>query len=106
MKHLVIKGLARGFVFVATLATANAATINQRRDNQQDRIAQGVKSGQLTAHETASLERKEARLNHQIRDDRQDHNGHLTNSERVRINREQNRDSRDIYRDKHNDARQ
>jgi hypothetical protein len=58
MKRFVIKGLAAGFVFVATLATANAATINQRRENQQDRIAQGVRSGQLTAHETASLNEK------------------------------------------------
>ena len=31
-------------------------TIHQRKENQQDRIAQGVKSGQLTAGETAHLE--------------------------------------------------
>jgi hypothetical protein len=91
-------------MFAAALSTANAATVNQRRVNQQDRIAQGVKSGQLTARETASLEGKEARLNHQIRDDRRDHSGHLTAGERAHVNREQNTLSRDIYRDKHNKA--
>ena len=34
------------------------ATINQRKENQQDRIANGVASGQLTAGETANLEKK------------------------------------------------
>ena len=39
------------------------ATINQRKKNQQDRIAQGVKSGQLTAGETSHLESQEAGIN-------------------------------------------
>ena len=70
-----------------SVGALNAATVNARRENQQDRIAQGVRSGQLTAHETASLEGKEARLNHQIRNDRVDHSGHLTAGEHVRVNR-------------------
>ncbi|HEY1925514.1 MAG TPA: hypothetical protein VGG58_09680, partial [Candidatus Acidoferrum sp.] len=32
--------------------------VGQRKENQQDRIAQGVKSGQLTAGETAKLEKR------------------------------------------------
>jgi hypothetical protein len=55
-----------------------ARTIAQRKENQQDRIAQGVKSGRLTAHETASLENTEARLNHQIQNDRRNDYSHLT----------------------------
>ncbi len=106
MKRFTVNSLAVCFVFVATTAAMNAATVNQRRENQQDRIAQGVKSGQLTAHETGSLEGKEARLNHQIRNDRRHDDGHLTAGERARVNREQNTVSRDIYRDKHNTARQ
>ena len=85
-----------------TAAGMNAQTINQRRENQQDRIAQGIKSGSLTAGEAARLETKEARLNHEIRDDREDHNGHLTKAERAQINRQQNKLSRQIYRAKHN----
>jgi hypothetical protein len=102
MKRFTINGLMTGFVLAATIATMSAATVNQRRENQQDRIAQGVKSGQLTAHETASLERKESRLNRQIHNDRKGDNGHLTAGEQARVNHEQNTLSRDIYRDKHN----
>src|SRR5690348_17288450 len=36
--------------------------INQREQNQQDRIANGVKGGQLTPGETQRLERGEQRL--------------------------------------------
>lgn len=106
MKRFTINGLMAGFLATAAMVSLNAATINQRKENQQDRIAQGVKSGRLTAHETASLEGKEARLNHQIRNDRRGDNGHLTSGERARVNREQNTLSRDIYRDKHNASRQ
>jgi hypothetical protein len=85
-----------------TAAGMNAQTINQRRENQQDRIAQGINSGSLTAGEAARLESNEARLNREIRDDREDHNGHLTKAERKQINRQQNKLSRQIYRAKHN----
>src|SRR5580698_5942986 len=61
-------------------------TIGQRKENQQDRIAQGVKSGQLTAGETANLEHKEAGLNKEIRTDRKDNGGNLTNNEKQQIN--------------------
>jgi hypothetical protein len=106
MKRFTVNSLAACFVLVAPTAAMNAATVNQRRENQQDRIAQGVRSGQLTAHETASLEGKESRLNHQVRNDRGHDDGHLTAGERARVNRKQNTLSRDIYRDKHNAARQ
>src|ERR1039458_4311670 len=41
-------------------AAAQTNTVDQRRENQQDRVAQGIKSGQLTAGETGKLETKEA----------------------------------------------
>ncbi|MDQ2869453.1 MAG: hypothetical protein M3S32_01830 [Acidobacteriota bacterium] len=89
-----------GVAFVAS--PADAAPRNRRRaENQQDRIAQGVGSGQLTARETARLETREARLNGRVRDMRQDNGGSLTPRERARVNRQQNRISRDIYRQKH-----
>ena len=80
--------------------------VNDRRENQQDRIAQGVRSGRLNAGETARLESREARVNHEIRNDRRAHDGHLTAPERRQINHQQNRMSRSIYRDKHNGRRQ
>jgi len=76
--------------------------IAQRKENQQDRIAQGVKSGSLSPRETANLEHKEANLNKEIRTDRRANGGNLTNNEKAQVNRQQNRLSRKIYRDKHN----
>ena len=80
--------------------------INARKENQQDRIAQGVKSGQLTAGETSRLEGREAHINRQEARMRAADGGHLTQADRTKINREQNRTSRAIYRDKHNAAKQ
>jgi len=82
------------------------ATIPQRQENQQDRIAQGVKSGQLTAGETANLETKEAAINHEVRADRNANGGKLTPAERAQVNRQLNHTSNQIYRDKHNPAHQ
>jgi len=85
-----------------TTAPADPQSIAQRKDNQQDRIAQGVQSGQLTAGETANLETKEAGLNKEEHTMRQDDNGHLTAADRARLNRQQNHLSRQIYNKKHN----
>ena len=81
-----------------------APVIQERKENQQDRIANGVQSGQLTAGETKNLETKEAGLNKEERNMRKADDGHLTSADRARLNRQQNRLSRNIYRDKHNVA--
>jgi hypothetical protein len=76
--------------------------INQRKENQQDRIAQGVKSGRLTAGETARLEHQQAGINKEERGMRAQDNGHLTQADRKTLHQQQNQESRRIYRDKHN----
>ena len=85
---------------------AHKPTIAQRKENQQDRIAQGVKSGQLTAGETANLETKEAAINGETRADRAANGGKLTQAEKQQVNRQQNQLSNQIYNDKHNTATQ
>ena len=92
--------------FVYAQTSGQDTTIHERKENQQDRIANGVASGQLTAGETANLERKEANLNSETRTDRQANNGQLTAPEKAQINRQQNRLSQNIYNDKHNAAEQ
>ena len=77
-------------------------TVRQRQENQQDRIANGVKSGQLTAGETANLETKEAAINGETRADRAANGGKLTAAEKQQINGQQNQLSKQIYNDKHN----
>jgi hypothetical protein len=85
----------------STTATPNP-TVGQRKENQQDRIAQGAKSGQLTAGETANLETKEAAINGETRADRAANGGKLTAAEKQQINGQQNKLSNQIYADKHN----
>ena len=77
-------------------------TIEQRKENQQDRIGNGIKSGQLTAGETANLETKEAAINKETRTDRAANGGKLTGAEKAQINQQQNQMSKQIYADKHN----
>ena len=76
--------------------------INQREQNQQDRIANGVKSGQLTPAETQRLERGEQRLENNEKKDMAKDNGHLTKQDQRKLNREANHMSQRIYKDKHN----
>ena len=80
--------------------------VGQRKENQQDRIAQGVRSGQLTAGETHNLEAKQTALNGETRNMRNLNNGKLTAGDKRVVNAQQNRLSRNIYRDKHNGRRQ
>ena len=77
-------------------------TIQQRKDNQQDRIANGVQSGQLTAGETKNLETKEADINHEESNMRSEDDGHLTAADKTKLNNQQNHLSNQIYDDKHN----
>ena len=82
------------------------SAVGKRAENQQDRIAQGVKNGQLTAGETANLEKKEANLNKEVSADRKANGGRLTQAEKAQVNRQQNHLSNQIYKDKHGSFRQ
>ena len=75
--------------------------IQNREERQQDRIAAGEKSGELTPAETARLEKREAELKQQIADDRSANGGKLTKKERRQIEKELNEISRKIHRQKH-----
>lgn len=79
----------------------HAATINQRRDHQQQRIAQGIRTGRIDARQTVRLERRETSIGRQERHMRFANRGRLTHFDRVRLNHRLNRTSRAIYRTKH-----
>ncbi len=78
----------------------NAATQVQRDDNQQERIEQGLQSGQLSTHEASQLERGEAHIDNMESNAMK--NGPETTAEKDRIQAAQNRESAAIYNDKHN----
>jgi hypothetical protein len=98
-----VKTLVKMIVVVSALSSvAMAAEVDRRENRQQDRIGQGVQSGQLTPGETARLEHQEQRIDNQVKAERAANGGHLTAAERAQVNREQNRESRRIYAAKHN----
>jgi len=91
---------------LAASAFAQTSEVGKRAENQQDRVAQGVKSGQLTAGETSNLEKKESAIHQEVRTDRALNGGKLTKAEKNTVNAQQNQMSKQIYNDKHNAATQ
>lgn len=79
------------------------ASVNRRQFNQQQRIGNGVKSGQLTPGETAHLEHQEAGIHQEVHNDRAANGGKLTPQEHKQVEHQQNKESREIYRDKHDE---
>ncbi len=75
--------------------------VNRREGNQQQRIGNGIKSGKLSSQQTTNLEKRETSVQNREQKDMAAHNGHLTKSEQKGINRQQNRISKSIYKDKH-----
>ena len=75
--------------------------VNAREQNQQDRIANGVKNGTMTPGQAARVENKEQHIENQEKADMAAHNGHLTKAEQRQLNKEQNKTSKQIYKDKH-----
>ena len=91
---------------VAPLAAMADGEVEQRIDNQQHRINQGVRSGQLTYGEYHRLDNGLDHIQGQRARDLRRNDGHLTPAEYRQLNREQNRLSDRIWFDKHNRARQ
>lgn len=99
--------IATSFLFVLSAATlaqtidgpTRTPRINQRQRNQQQRIRQGVRSGELTRNEARRLERQEREIRQDERAVKAD--GVVTPAERREINRSLNRTNRRIYRNKH-----
>ena len=75
--------------------------VNSRETRQQQRIANGVKNGQLTPGQTAHIEQGEQRLQNNEKRDMAKDNGHLTKQDQRQLNREANRMSNRIAADKH-----
>ena len=75
--------------------------VNRRQERQQQRIGNGIENGKLSPKQTSNLEKREASVQNREQKDMAAHNGHLTKAEQKGINRQQNRISKSIYKDKH-----
>jgi hypothetical protein len=92
--------IAMSVLTTAAWAQTPAERDQQRDVNQQQRIEQGLQSGQLSTKEAGSLERQEKHVdNMEARDLK---NGSMSAGEQARLNAAQNKVSGDIYADKHN----
>ena len=94
--------LAMVAAFLLAAGAASAQTTGsevQRNDNQQNRIEQGVKSGALTTHETAKLERGQAKVNRA--EARVGADGHVGAGEQKAVQAKENRQSKKIFKQKH-----
>jgi hypothetical protein len=88
---------------VASFSQAQAGVrdpgVNARQHNQQQRVRQGVRSGELTRRETRRLAEDQRDVRQLERAYKSD--GQLTRGERADLHHEQNQASRDIYQQKH-----
>ena len=75
--------------------------VNRREQNQQNRIANGIKNDKLTPGQAAHLEKGQQRLQNNEKKDMAADHGHLTKADQRQLNREANRQSKQIYKDKH-----
>jgi hypothetical protein len=91
--------LAVALSAVALPALGGTPVINEREQNQRQRIAQGVRSGELTRPEVRRLAHGEFRLHRHERIAKSD--GIVTRAERYRLHRHADRMSARIYRQKH-----
>ena len=73
----------------------------QRNVNQEARIEQGVKSGQLTNREVGSLERGQARVDR--KEARAGADGHVSANEQHNVQAAEDHQSKRIHQKKHND---
>jgi hypothetical protein len=75
--------------------------VNQRVDNQEKRIDQGVKDGQLTPAEAQQLRSEEAGIKGEEKAEVKANGGYLTKTEQNQLNQQLNQDSKQIYDDRH-----
>jgi len=106
-------GLAATTVLASGVAMAQSTTqdnvpghprvneVNQRLDNQQQRIQNGVADGQINARQAARDEKHDANIAQRESADEARHDGHLTKGEQERLNHSENHNSRRIHTQRH-----
>jgi hypothetical protein len=99
-KHLMSLMIASGALLASSAFAQNAQEDQQRNVNQQERIEQGLQSGQLSTKEAGSLERGQQDIDRVESKDLR--NGSISPAEQSRLNAMENRQSNAIYDDKHN----
>ncbi|MBN9490894.1 MAG: hypothetical protein J0H44_26965 [Alphaproteobacteria bacterium] len=101
LRHIPYAALTAGSLLFGSGAYGQSMySIDQRQAGQQDWIRHGIRDGQLTPGEAARLERGEQAINRAQA--RAEADGHVSSSERRRIDNMADRESHQIYHDEHN----
>jgi len=75
--------------------------VNDRLENQNRRIHEGVEEGQLTPQEAHKLHREDRAIRGQERRYARRHHGHISKREQAKLNREENAVSHQIHEERH-----
>ncbi len=94
------KVLAAAILLGAFFSTASAQTVKQKGKHQRHRIANGVKTGELTKAETVNVVKDQKEIRKDVKAAKAD--GTVTKEERKDIKKDQRQASRKIARKKHN----
>ncbi|WP_232821139.1 hypothetical protein [Dyella sp. C11] len=102
---LIAFGLVTAFASAAAAAQTSptdipghprVSEVNQRLDNQQNRIQNGVADGQINAKQATRDETHDANIAQRESRDEAEHGGHLTKQEQKNLNKSLNKDSSHI----------
>lgn len=74
--------------------------IDQRLENQQQRIDSGVASGKINAKQEARDQATDAKVSQELTADQAKNNGHITKAEQKKMNKQLNKNSKRIHRQK------
>ncbi|MDI1298147.1 hypothetical protein [Methylotenera sp.] len=85
----------------ATMAGTRDPNVNKHQHHQDRRIAQGVKSGELTRAEAKDLRGDQKGIRQEERAFKSD--GTLTKDERQELHQDQHAASKEIYQEKHDE---
>ena len=91
--------VAGALALPALAQTQSTPRIDTRQERQETRIERGEKSGQPTPKEAARLEKGQAQV--QKMENKATADGKVTKKERAKIEKAQDRQSKKIYREKH-----
>jgi len=75
--------------------------VNKRLKNQNRRINQGVKKGELTKQQATKLHKEDHQIRQEERDMASQNGGHITKQEQKTLNQQENAVSKQIYDEKH-----
>ena len=99
---MTVKAILAAALALGVASGAMAQAVDQRHIDQQRRIDQGMRSGELTPGETGRIERQQGSIDRQESRMRARDGGRLTYQDRRILQHRENRASAHIWRAKHN----